>query len=139
MEPEKRMTEAEKQIRRLEALRQRKDEDVQNIPQNSSSASSSTRTRADQMADKLMKMRDQASRPAGSKRRPKIEGKQRSSKLTFNQIGLLERILMEDKDLRGSVITRIALNRLLGFDNTADENDLENRLHEILRRFKNRA
>ncbi len=136
MEPEKQMTQAEKQIRRLEALRQRKDEDVQNIPQNPSSG---TRTRADQMADKLTKMRDQASRPKGTKPRTKVEGKQRSSKLTFNQIGLLERILAEDKELRGSVITRIALNRILGFDNTAEENDLENRLHEILRRFKNRS
>ncbi len=136
MEPEKQMTQAEKQIRRLEALRQRKDEDVQNIPQNPSSGTS---TRADQMADKLTKMRDQASRPAGAKRRTKVEGKQRSSKLTFNQIGLLERVLMEDKELRGSVITRIALNRILGMENTSEENDLENRLHEILRRFKNRS
>ena len=129
------MTQAEKQIRRLEALRQKKDDDVQESNQ---SPAPSGRTKADQMADKLMRMRDQASKPAGAKRRAKVEGKQRSSKLTFNQIGLLERILMEDKDLRGSVITRIALNRMLGFENTSEENELESRLHEILRRFRNR-
>lgn len=134
---EKRLTEAEKQIRRLEALRQKKDDDVQ---VSGPSPVPSGRTKADQMADKLMRMRDQAARPTGVKsKRSKIEGKQRSSKLTFNQIGLLERILMEDKELRGSVITRIALNRLLGMENTPQENDLEERLSEILRRFRNRS
>lgn len=137
-EQDKRLTEAEKQIRRLEALRQRKDDDVQVAVQTSSS--SQPKTRADQMAQRLMNMRDKVQRAESGKPRPraKIEGKQRSSKLTYNQIGLLERILQEDKRLRGSVITRIALNRLLGLELTADETDLEERLTGILRQFRGR-
>ncbi|HVZ81005.1 MAG TPA: hypothetical protein VHE12_09470 [bacterium] len=134
---EKQMTQAEKQIRRLEALRQKKDEAVQVSNQDPNAP---VRTKADQMADKLMRMREQAGRPSGTKsKRVKIEGKPRSSKLTFNQIGLLERILMEDKELRGSAITRIALNRLLGMENTPLENELEERLQGVLRKFRNRT
>ncbi len=89
------------------------------------------------MEEKLRAMRSQAERPLGAKRRAKIEGKQKSSKLTFVQIKVLEQLMSADKRLRGSVITRIALNRLLGLENTPEETDLEARLSEILRQYKN--
>jgi len=59
--------------------------------------------------------------------------------LTFTQIRILEQLKSEDKRLRGSVVTRIALNRFLNLENTAEENDLESRINEILRQFKSRS
>ena len=134
-EPNKHLTEAEKQILRLQALRQQSD--------NSSKASaekaySPAKTQAAKIEDRLKAMRSEAQRPVGKPRRVKIEGKQKSSKLTFPQIHLLEQLLAQDKRLRGSVITRIALNRFLNIDNTSEENDLETAINEILRQMKNR-
>jgi len=77
-------------------------------------------------------------KPVGTGRRVKIDGKQKSSKLTFTQIRLLEEVLAQDHRLKGSLITRIALNRLLGLDNTSQENDFEAQLNEILRQLKSR-
>jgi hypothetical protein len=135
-DPEKPLTEAEKQIRRLEALR------MQNEKISKGSAEKAyfpSRTQASKMEDQLRAMRDEAGKPAGARRRTKIEGKQKSSKLTFLQIRVLQQIMEQDKRLRGSVVTRIALNRFLGLDNTADENDFEARINEILRQFKTRT
>src|SRR5258708_25409258 len=106
-EQEKHLTEAEKQIQRLETLRQQRE-------QTSKSAVEKTyfppKTQAARIEERLKAMRDNAQMPAGTKRRPKIEGKQKSSKLTFTQIRVLEQLKSEDKRLRGSAITRIALN-----------------------------
>jgi hypothetical protein len=132
-EQEKPLTEAEKQIRRLQALRQGREDVTQASVERSNFPS---KTQAQRTTDKLTALRDQSQKPAGSKRRPKIEGKQKSSKLTFTQIRLLEQILGQDKKLRGSVVTRIALNRLLGLDNSSEENDLEAELNQILRQLK---
>ena len=132
---EKHLTEAEKQIRRLQALRQNREEENQT---SADRANFPSKTQAQRTTDKLMALRDKSQRPVGSKRRPPIEGKQKSSKLPFAQIRLLEEVLAEDKLLRGSAIVRIALNRALGLDNSSEENDLEGRLNEILRRIKNR-
>jgi hypothetical protein len=132
-EQEKHLTEAEKQIRRLQALRQGREEDTRASDEKSNFPS---KTQAQRMTDKLMALRDQSQKPVGSKRRPKIEGKQKSSKLTFTQIRVLEQILAQDKKLRGSVVTRIALNRLLGLENSPEENDLEAELNQILRQLK---
>lgn len=134
-EQEKHLTEAEKQIRRLQALRQGREEDTRVSDEKSNFPS---KTQAQRTADKLMALRDQAQKPIGSKRRPKIEGKQKSSKLTFTQIRVLEQVLEQHKKLRGSVVTRIALNRLLGLDNSPEENDLEAELNQILRQLKSR-
>jgi hypothetical protein len=134
-EQEKHLTEAEKQIRRLQALRQGREEDTRASDEKSNFPA---KTQAQRTTDKLMALRDQAQKPLGSKRRPKIEGKQKSSKLTFTQIRVLEQILEQHKKLRGSVVTRIALNRLLGLDNRPEENDLEAELNEILRQLKSR-
>lgn len=90
------------------------------------------------MEEKLRAMRGQAEKPVGSKRHAKIEGKQKSSKLTYLQIKVLEQLKSHDKRLRGSQVTRIALNRLLGLENSSEENEIETRINEILRQFKNR-
>ena len=130
---DKRLTEAEKQIRRLEALRSQREQD-------SKASAEKTyfppKTLAEKTTEKLQAMRREADKPVRGKRRPKIEGKQKSSKLTFLQIQVLEKLLAADKRLRGSQVTRIALNRLLGLDSSAEEIELETRINEILRQFK---
>lgn len=132
---EKHLTEAEKQIQKLQALRQQNDLTSKAA---SEKAYSPARTQAAKIEDRLRAMRSDAQRPVGKPRRPKIEGKQKSSKLTYTQIGLLEQLLAKDKRLRGSVITRIALNRFLNLDNSSGENDLESAINEILRQIKNK-
>jgi hypothetical protein len=131
---EKQLTEAEKQVQRLQALRQQREQVSRDSAERAFSA---PKTQAERTEQRLRAMRAEADRPKG--RRPRIEGKQKSSKLTFLQIRVLEQILSQDKRLRGSVVTRIALNRLLGLENSAEENDLEGRIAEILRTFKNRG
>ena len=132
-EQAKPLTEAEKQIRRLETLRQQREQTSKDAVQKNFYPA---KTPAARMEEKLKAMRDEAQRPAGAKRRPKIDGKQKSSKLTFTQIKVMERLLSQDKRLRGSAITRIALNRFLNLENTSQENELEARINEILRQFK---
>ena len=127
------LTEAEKQIRRLESLRQQREQNSKDTVQK---VFYPPKTQAARMEEKLKSMRAEAQRPLGAKRRPKIDGKQKSSKLAFTQIRVMERLLSEDKRLRGSVITRIALNRFLNLENTVEENDLEARINEILRQLK---
>ena len=131
---DKHLTEAEKQIQRLQALRQQSD---QTSKAASEKAHSPARTQAAKIEDRLRAMRSDAQRPVGKPRRVKIEGKQKSSKLTFPQIHLLEQLRTQDKRLRGSVITRIALNRFLNLDNSSEENDLEAAINEVLRKLKN--
>ncbi len=133
-EQEKHLTEAEKQIRRLESLRHQREQGTQN---SNEKAYPPAKTMAEQTTDKLKSLRDRARQPSGP-RRTKIEGKQKSSKLTFHQIRALEQITAQDKRLRGSAVTRIALNRLLGLENSMEENELESRLNEILRQLKSR-
>ncbi len=134
-DPEKPLTEAEKQIRRLEALRQVREETTK---ESAEKAYFPAKTQAEKTAERLMAMRDASQKPAGS-RRVKIDGKQKSSKLRFLQIRILEQLLAEDKRLRGSVVTRIALNRFLNLENTAEENEMETKINEILRQHKNRS
>jgi len=131
---DKHLTEAEKQIQRLQALRQQSD---QTSKAASEKAHSPARTQAAKIEDRLRAMRSDAQRPVGKPRRVKIEGKQKSSKLTYPQIHLLEQLRAQDKRLRGSVITRIALNRFLNLDNSSEENDLEAAINEVLRKLKN--
>lgn len=133
-DPEKHLTEAEKQIRRLEALRL---ESESISKQSVEKAYFPAKTQVEKTTEKLTALR-QASKSSGSKR-AKIDGKQKSSKLRFLQIRILEQLYQEDKRLRGSVVTRVALNRFLGLDNTPEENEFEARINEILRQYKNRG
>jgi len=132
----KHLTEAEKQIRRLESLRQQREQTSKSAAEK---AYFPPKTQAARIEERLKSMRNDAQMPVGTRRRPKIEGKQKSSKLTFTQIRVLEQLKLADKRLRGSVITRIALNRFLNLENTAEENELEARINEILRQIKNRS
>ncbi len=131
---EKHLTEAQKQIQRLEALRQQREKTSNDSTERAYSA---PKTQAARMEEKLRSMRTDADRPKGQ--RKKIEGKQKSSKLTFLQIRVLEQLLSQDKRLRGSAVTRIALNRLLGLENSSEENELESKIAEILRQFKGKG
>jgi hypothetical protein len=133
---DKHLTEAEKQIRRLQSLRQGREETSKASDEK---AFLPSKTQAAKIEDRLRAMRRDAERPAGKSRRVKIEGKQKSSKLTFVQIKVLEQLLAQDKRLRGSTVTRIALNRFLNIDNTAEENELESRINEILRQIKSKS
>ncbi len=132
----KHLTEAQKQIRRLESLRLGREETSK---ASAEKAYSPAKTQAAKIEDRLKAMRRESERPAGKTRRVKIEGKQKSSKLTFVQIRVLEELLSKDKRLRGSAVTRIALNRFLNIDNTAAENDLETKINEILRQIKSKS
>ena len=132
-EQDKHLTEAQKQIRRLESLRQQSE---QAGKASAEKAYFPPKTQAEKTTDRLRAMRTEASRPKGQ--RKKIEGKQKSSKLTFLQIRVLEQLMAKDKRLRGSVVTRIALNRILGLDNSAEENELESLVGDLLRQFKAR-
>ena len=133
---EKHLTEAEKQIKRLESLRFQREKDSKAAQEK---AQFPSRTQAEKTTETLRNLREAAGRRPSAARRQKIEGKQKSSKLTFAQIRVLEQLLAGDKNLRGSAVTRIALNRLLGLENSPEETDLENRLNELLRQFKNRT
>jgi len=132
-DPDKNLTEAERQIRRLEALRQNKD---QNYVPSGGNTISAPKTQAAQIEERLRAMRGDLKKASGARKRIKIEGKQKSSKLTFPQIKLLEQIAGRDKSLRGSVVTRIALNRFLNIENSPEEIDLEARINDILRQIK---
>ena len=135
MEPDKHLTQAEKQIQRLEALRLQREHTGS---QSNEKAYQPPKTVVEQTTDRLKALREKSRKPAAP-RRTRIDGKQRSSKLTFHHIRALEQIAALDKRLRGSVVTRIALNRLLGLENSAEENEMESSLNEVLRQIKNRS
>jgi FtsZ-interacting cell division protein YlmF len=97
------------------------------------------RTQAERSMDRLQAMRKQADKKTGSSRRAKVEGKQKSSKLTFIQLKALEQLAVKDERLKGSQVVRIALNRMLGLENSAEENELESRIQEILRQIKSQS
>ena len=130
------LTEAEKQVRRLESLRRQREEATAESAQKAAQA---PKTEAARIEERLRAMRASVEKAAGSRRRPKIDGKQRSAKLTYAQIKLLEQILEMDKRLRGSVVTRIALNRFLNIENSPEENDMEAVINDILRQIKSRS
>jgi hypothetical protein len=127
--PEEHLTEAQKQILRLEKLRAQK-EQISNA--SFEKAFSPQKTRAEESVRKLESMRDAVKRP---KRKGKLEGKTKSFKSSALQTQILERLKAQDRRLTGATVTRIALNRLLNIENSFDENGLEARILEILRQF----
>ncbi len=141
IEPEKNLTEAEKQVLRLEQLRSQKERE-------SKLSAEKTYLPAKTMAEKTVQrlqamkqksLKERALRSEKSKKLPKMEGKQRSAKLSHLQIAVLERLKAKDKKLRSAAVIRIALNRLFDIENTFDENELEGRIFEILRQFDTRT
>jgi hypothetical protein len=128
----KHMTEAEKQMLRLDVMRKKKETDSK---VSADKAYFPGKTRAERMTEKLMAMRNQAAQPEGFVVGPKVEGKYKSVKLTFLQIRALEQLISKDPRLKRSQLVRIALNRLLGIENTIEENELEAVMREVLKQF----
>jgi hypothetical protein len=126
------MTEAEKQMLRLDVLRKRKETESKVSADRTYYPG---KTPAERMTEKLMAMRNQAAQPVGMVAGPKVEGKYKSVKLTFLQIRALEQLVSKDPRLKGSQLVRIALNRLLGIENNIEENELEAVMREILKQF----
>ena len=135
-EQDKHLTEAEKQIQKLEALRMQKEKESKTSAEK---IYYPERTQAERSMDRLQTMRKQADKKTGSSRRAKVEGKQKSSKLTYIQLKALEQLAAKDERLKGSQVVRIALNRMLGLENSAEENELESRIQEILRQIKSQS
>jgi len=126
---EEHLTEAQKQILRLEKLRAEKEKTSKSSVEKSFSK---PQTRAEESIRKLTAMRESARRPS---RKVKLEGKVKSFKSSTIQTQVLERLKAQDSRLKGSVVSRIAINRLLNIENSLEENDLESRISEILRQF----
>jgi len=135
-EPEKPLTEAEKQIRRLEALRSKQEETARGSAKD---AFPSPRTAVERTINNLQALKSRMDRPAAAKAktRVKIEGWQKSVKLSHVQLRVLKKLVGEDKRLNGSRVIRIALNRLLGLDQPAEETELEGLIREITKRLQN--
>jgi hypothetical protein len=129
---EEHLTEAQKQILRLEKLRAEKEKTSKASVEK---AFSKPQTQAEQSIQKLTAMRVSAGRPGG---KIKLEGKVKSFKSSTIQTQVLERLKTQDSRLKGSVVSRIAINRLLNIENSQEENDLESRISEILRQFNTR-
>lgn len=135
-DPKKPLTEAEKQILRLESLRARREEDSKTSVEK---AFLPAKTHAERTIDKLTAMRMEARKPAESaKKRAKIEGRQKSTKVPQLPLSVLDQLLAKDKRLKSSRVMRIALSRFLELDLTPEEVELETRIGEILRQMKNR-
>ena len=132
-EQEPHLTEAEKQILRLEKLRAHKE---QSSKASVEKAFFPPKTKAEQSVNKLRSMRETAKRPTKKK---KLEGKSKKFKLSSLQIQVLDRLKAQDHRLNAAVVTRIALNRLLDIENSFDQNDLEARIFEILRQFNSKS
>ena len=130
---ESHLTEAQKQVLRLEQLRAQKED-------TSKTSAEKTyfphKTTAEQSIKKLKSMREKAKKPGNKKI---IDGKFKTAKLNALQIQILERLKAQDRRLNAAAITRIALNRLLDIENSFDENELEARVFEILRQFNTRS
>ncbi len=131
-EPEKHLTEAQKQIQRLEELRAQKERESKEALEKTLSPA---KTQAEQSVQKLKALREKAAKP---KKKTKLEGKSKKIKLSALQTQVLERLKAQDSRLNGAVVARIALNRFLDIENSFDENDLESRIFEILRQFNNK-
>ena len=134
-EPEKPLTLAERQIRRLQSLRSQN-------PSEPSPETDPVETKAEISAvePKLKRLKFRLSlppRPRIHQPRP-IEGKTKAVRLTFHQLKVLEKLLSHNKHLRRSPILRLALNRMLNLPMTPEEKELESILQETLRHLKGR-
>jgi len=133
-DPEKPLTQAEKQIRRLETLRL-KQEEAARMP--AKDAFQPPQTAVERTINNLQALKKRMQPPAKAKTRVKIEGWQKSVKLSHVQLRVLTKLVNEDNRLNGSRVIRIALDRLLGLDQSAEETELEGLIREISKRLKN--
>ncbi len=135
-EPEKPLTLAERQIRRLQSLRSQN-------PSEPSPETDPVETKAEISAvePKLEKVEvpvEPAAKAAEFHQPRPIEGKTKAVRLTFHQLKVLEKLLSHNKHLRRSPILRLALNRMLNLPMTPEEKELESILQETLRHLKGR-
>lgn len=127
------LTEAQKQIQRLEKLRAERE---QSSKQSVEKTFFPQKTKVEQTVHKLKTMRETAKKP---RKRKKLEGKSKKFKLSALQTQILERLKAQDSRLNSAAVARVALNRLLDIENSFDENDLEARIFEVLRQFNTKA
>ena len=135
MSDEKQLTQAEKQIQRLEQLRLHKEQDSKNTAEK---VFFNKKTEVERTTDRLMAMKKKADQ-SPSKKRTQFEGKRKSAKLTLLQLKALEELQNRDPLLSPSQLMRIALNRFLEIENSADENAMESKVREILQQLKSRS
>ena len=140
-ESEKNLTEAEKQILRLEQLRSQKERESKHSAEKTYLPAKTVAEKTVQRlrAMKQRSLEERALKAEKSKKLPKTEGKLKSAKLSHLQVAVLERLKAKDKKLGSAVVIRIALNRLFDIENTFNENELEGRIFEILRQFDTRS
>ena len=132
-EPESNLTDAQKQILKLEKLRAQKELTSKASVEK---AFFPPKTKVEQSVRKLKAMRQIARRP---RKKKKLEGKAKKIQLSALQTQVMGRLKDQDSRLNSGIVTRIALNRLLDIENSFDENDLEARIFDILRQFNTRA
>jgi len=135
MSDEKQLTQAEKQIQRLEQLRLHKEQDSKNTAEK---VFFNKKTEVERTTDRLMAMKKKAAQ-SPLKKRTHFEGKRKSAKLTHLQLKALEELQNRDPLLSPSQLMRIALNRFLEIENSADENAMESKVREILQQLKSRS
>jgi len=140
-EPEKHLTEAEKQVLRLEQLRSRKERESKLSAEKNYLPAKTMAEKTVQRLEAMKRnaMKQKALRPDKSKKLPGTGRKPRSGKVSQLQAAVLERLRAKDEKLKSAVVIRIALNRLFDIENSFEENELEGRIFEILRQFDARS
>jgi hypothetical protein len=138
---EKDLTEAEKQVLRLEQLRSQKEK---NAKASAERTYLPHKTAVERTTRRIQAMRPVPPKPKPAKadktkKLPKAGGRSKSARLSDLQIAVLERLRTQDKRLGPAPIIRIALNRILGIENSFAENQLESRIFEILRQSDPRS
>ncbi len=134
-EEEKHLTQAEKQIHRLEQLRLQKEQESK---LSAEKAFFPAKTEVERTTARLAAMKKSADQTHGHKR-PRFEGKRKSAKLTQLQVKALEGMQAQDPELSSSQLIRIAMNHFLKIENSADENTIEAKAMEILRQLSSRS
>lgn len=124
----RRLSEAEKQIQRLEALRRAREEESRR----SAEKAFDRRTFVEGTVEKLRQMKADSRAPRRG-RWPRIEGKRKSVKVTLLQARAMEQIAERAPELSGSALVRMALDRMLGIEPSAEGVKLEQRFEEILK------
>lgn len=129
---DKPLSEAERQIRRLIELRRAKE----SARRDEEERTFRPKTPAEAARERLERLREEAKNPPKRRRRPRMEGKRKSVFLSSFQIEALARLAQHDPRLKGSPLLRLALNRLLDLALSESEMELEQRLHEVLKKLK---
>jgi hypothetical protein len=138
---EKPLTDAERQVRRLESMRLAQDRATQ---ESAEKAFDPGRTFVEKTIDRLQSLK--ASRKEALPGKPsvfqaapgpiRVRGQWKSFKLTEMQVKALEKLSSREPVLRKSDVVRIALNRLLGLPNTPLEGEWEARIADVLDKIR---